>query len=172
MAPRKPKDPKELTKYGHWNVEICGEFDTHNYVAFVYAVHLKNGQKYIGVKKFWQRIAKPPCEFKRGPKKKLTEHKWRSYNTSSSILKEIPEEDIENRYILGCYSKWGTALMAEFMFQYHCDAMRSEQFLNFQMGGHFSKSTYPEDDIYEKIEKYKETFMIDENNKKTYILNS
>ena len=158
MAPRKPKDPKELLEYGHWNIEICGEFDPNNYLAFVYAVHLKDGSKYIGVKKFWSRIKKPPVEFKRGPKKKLTEHKWRSYNTSSSILKETLEDEIEERYILGCYSKWGTALMAEFIWQFELDAMRKEHFLNFQMGGHFSKSTYPDEIIYNRIADYKEKF--------------
>ena len=170
MATRKPKDPREALEYGHWNIDFCGEFDPNDYIAFVYAVHLKNGQKYLGVKKFWSRITKPPSEFKRGPQKKLTEHKWRSYETSSSILKETLADEIEERYILGCYTKWGTALMAEFMFQYHCDALRSEQFLNFQMGGHFSKSTYPDDDILDTIEKYKTQFNIEENNKKTYIL--
>ena len=158
MAKRKPKDPKEGLQYGHWNIELCGEFDPNNYVAFVYAVHLKNGSKYIGVKRFFARINKPPSEFKRGPQKKLTEHKWRSYNTSSSILKEVVEEDIENRYILGCFTKWGTALMAEFIWQLELDVCRRDDYLNFQMGGHFTKNTYPDEHIYDTIHNYKQRF--------------
>ena len=159
MAKRKEKDPKELLQYGHWNTSICGDFDPNDYVAFVYVVHLKDGHKYVGAKKFWARINRPPSSFKRGPKKPLSEHKWRSYNTSSSILKEASEDLIEDRYILGYYDKWGTALMAEFIWQFELDACRSDRFLNFQMGGNFTKNTYPDDEIYNNIEKYKQKFV-------------
>lgn len=158
MAKRKPKNPKELLPYGHWDTSFCGEFDPNDYVAFVYAVHLKNGCKYIGVKKLFVKIAKPPSHFKRGPNKKIVEHKWRSYNTSSSILSETLEEDIEERFILGCYEKWGTALHAEFLFQYHLNALGKEHFLNFQMGGTFTKNTIPPVEIYDTIQLYKERF--------------
>jgi len=161
MAKRLPPNPNEALEYGHWNIELCGEFDPRDNLAFVYAVHLKDGCKYIGVKKFWQIVKKPPNEFVRGPNRKLKEHKWRSYNTSSSILKETLEDEIEERYILGVFSKWGTALMAEFIWQFELDALRQEHFLNFQMGGTFTRSTYPDELIYERIDEYKKRFKYD-----------
>ena len=148
----------EASPYGHWDVSICGDFDPRDSVAFIYAIHLKDGSRYIGVKKFWTKIKKPPSHFKRGPQKKLTEHKWRSYVSSSAILNDTSNDLVEGRYILGVYEKWGIALMAEFMFQYHLDAMRKTHFLNFQMSGHFSKSTYPPEETLSNIEKYKIQF--------------
>jgi hypothetical protein len=63
------------------------------YVGFVYCLtEIESGKKYIGKKKFWSKITKPPLKGKKRKRKELKESNWMSYCGSNPETMALAEE--------------------------------------------------------------------------------
>jgi len=72
------------------------EFTTEmieDYVGFVYLVTFDDGMKYIGKKKFWSKVTRPPLKGKKRKRRSLKESDWKTYCGSSEAVKELIEEN-------------------------------------------------------------------------------
>lgn len=127
--------------YGHWISDV--DFDPKDYIGFVYILTMGDGRKYIGAKKFWKTLKRPPSSYSRAPKKPFVESDWRAYRSSSKYIKQT-NEVIDEFRIVGCYDSWGKTLYAECMLQIALDAVRSDEFLNMQCGGNFTAACFDE----------------------------
>ncbi|AJD81893.1 Phage protein [Yersinia phage phiR1-RT] len=136
-----------MNDYGHWTV--FEEADIKKYIGFVYVITFENGKKYVGAKKIWKRIKAAPDTFKRGPKKGFEESDWKMYTSSSNELNQMLENGIvpKEYLIVGWYPTWGKTLMAEMEMQLANDVLRSNVWLNKQIGGHFNPNCF--DDLTE-----------------------
>lgn len=142
--------------FGHWSVletpEILaseGVVDLSKYIGFVYVISFSDGTKYIGAKKIWKRIAKPPNTFKRGPRKGFEQSDWRSYTSSSNVVNERIEDGVlpTEYLIVGFYDSWGKTLYAEALLQIKVnifERIEGEErvWLNYQIDGTFTASCY------------------------------
>ena len=133
--------------YGHWSV--LEEVDIKKYLAFTYVITFKNGKKYIGVKKIWKKIKRTPSEFKRPPKEGFHESDWKTYTSSSNAVNDMILDgvEIDSMVIVGWYTSWGKALLAEMEMQLASDVLRDDTWLNGQIGGHFNPNCF--DDLTE-----------------------
>lgn len=137
---------------GHWRIvdlpTLEEEYvDLSKYIGFVYVMIFDDGSKYIGAKKIWKRITKPPCEFKRGPRKGFEQSDWRTYTSSSNEVNYKIENGIypKEYLIVGFYDSWGKTLFAEAMLQLEVDIFKNhEEWLNRQIEGHFTRSCFDE----------------------------
>lgn len=137
---------------GHWRVVDLPTLKEENvdlskYIGFVYVMIFDDGSKYIGAKKIWKRITKPPCEFKRGPRKGFEQSDWRTYTSSSNEVNYKIENGIypKEYLIVGFYDSWGKTLFAEAMLQLEVDIFKNhEEWLNRQIEGHFTRSCFDE----------------------------
>ena len=124
--------------YGHWCTKKVGKFDPVDFLAFTYEIEFVDGSKYIGVKKMWISLKRPPGTYKRKPKKPFRESKWRSYDTSSNVVaaKMLAGDKIKKRKILNVYTLWGTAMYDEQLLQLKHDVLAEDSvYLNQQVGG-------------------------------------
>jgi hypothetical protein len=70
-----------------------------NYVGFVYEVYDKEAKmKYIGKKKFWSKVTKPPLKGRKNKRRSLKESDWKSYYGSSEEVKSLVENTGEWRF--------------------------------------------------------------------------
>ncbi len=70
-----------------------------DYIGFVYEVYDKEAKmKYIGKKKFWSKVTRPPLKGKKNKRRSLKESDWKSYYGSSEIVKELVENTGEWRF--------------------------------------------------------------------------
>lgn len=132
---------------GHWSVLetplIGKDIDLSKYIGFVYVMSFDDGTKYVGAKKIWKRIAKPPCEFKRGPRKGYEQSDWRDYTSSSNEVNwKIEQGILPSEYlIVGFYDSWGKTLYAEARLQIDVNIFSEDSiWLNAQIEGHFTRS--------------------------------
>lgn len=125
--------------YGHW--AITKPVDIRKYLGFTYLVEFTNGKKYIGAKKIWRRIKQSPSEFKRGPRKGFEQSDWRTYMSSSNDIAGMILDGIEIKrmVITGWYKNWGTTLYAEAVQQITNRVLSKNDWLNYQIEGHFVK---------------------------------
>lgn len=128
--------------YGHWSVDH--PFDTKDVIGFVYIITFNNGQKYIGAKRVWKNIKRPPATYKRGSKTPFIESDWRSYRSSSNEVVELEIKGIQisEMRIVASYDSWGKVLLCEALLQFSLDALRSEVYLNRQIEGLFTASCF------------------------------
>ena len=69
-----------------------------DYVGFVYEVYdTQTEMKYIGKKKFWSRVTRPPLKGKKNKRRSLKESDWQSYYGSSEEVKQLVENTGEWR---------------------------------------------------------------------------
>ena len=54
--------------------------------------------KYIGKKKFWSRVTRPPLKGKKNKRRSLKESDWQSYYGSSEEVKQLVENTGEWRF--------------------------------------------------------------------------
>lgn len=141
--------------FGHWKVlntpqmkREGGIVDLSKYIGFVYVISFSDGTKYIGAKKIWKRITRPPNTFKRGPNKGFEQSDWRSYTSSSSVVNERIENGVlpTEYLIVGFYDTWGKTLYAEATLQIKVNIFEPMDgkyvWLNFQIEGMFTKSCW------------------------------
>ena len=70
-----------------------------DYVGFVYEVYdTETEMKYIGKKKFWSRVTRPPLKGKKNKRRSLKESDWKSYYGSSEVVKNLVENTGEWRF--------------------------------------------------------------------------
>ena len=70
-----------------------------DYVGFVYEVYdTETEMKYIGKKKFWSRVTRPPLKGKKNKRRSLKESDWKSYYGSSEVVKQLVENTGEWRF--------------------------------------------------------------------------
>ena len=70
-----------------------------DYVGFVYEVYdTQTEMKYIGKKKFWSRVTRPPLKGKKNKRRSLKESDWQSYYGSSEEVKQLVENTGEWRF--------------------------------------------------------------------------
>ena len=70
-----------------------------DYVGFVYEVYdTETEMKYIGKKKFWSRVTRPPLKGKKNKRRSLKESDWKSYYGSSEVVNNLVENTGEWRF--------------------------------------------------------------------------
>lgn len=129
----------ELIEYGHWVPDE--PFDPNEWLGFVYIMTMANGQRYVGAKKIWSKIKKPPCEFARGPKAGFKESDWRQYRSSSKVITENNMEVVDFR-IVSVHKTWGKTLFTEAIIQFALETLPSTKFLNYQIEGQWTAGSW------------------------------
>jgi hypothetical protein len=70
-----------------------------DYVGFVYEVYDTEAKmKYIGKKKFWSKVTRPPLKGKKNKRRSVKESDWKSYYGSSEEVKQLVENTGEWRF--------------------------------------------------------------------------
>ena len=70
-----------------------------DYVGFVYEIYdTQTEMKYIGKKKFWSRVTRPPLKGRKNKRRSLKESDWQSYYGSSEEVKSLVENTGEWRF--------------------------------------------------------------------------
>jgi len=70
-----------------------------DYIGFVYEItDTENGMKYIGKKKFWSKVTRPPLKGKTRKRRSVKESDWKSYYGSSEEVKHLVENTGEWRF--------------------------------------------------------------------------
>ena len=68
-------------------------------VGFVYEIYDKEAKMfYIGKKKFWSKVTKPPLKGRKNKRRSLKESDWKSYYGSSEVVKSLVENTGEWRF--------------------------------------------------------------------------
>jgi hypothetical protein len=68
-------------------------------IGFVYEIRdTETDMKYIGKKKFWSRVTRPPLKGKKNKRRSIKESDWKSYYGSSEVVKELVENTGEWRF--------------------------------------------------------------------------
>jgi len=80
-----------------------------DHVGFVYEIKdTANGMKYIGKKRFWSKVTKPPLKGKKNKRRSVKESEWKDYCGSSSEVAALVEAHgisrFERRIIRLCKS--------------------------------------------------------------------
>lgn len=140
---------------GHWKVletpqiqETGGVIDLAKYIGFVYIITFDDGSRYIGAKKIWKRLTRPPVDFKRGPKKGFEQSDWRTYTSSSNVVNDKISEGVNpSEYlIVGFYDTWGKTLLAEASLQLQVNIFKRAEghpvWLNYQIEGMFTPNCW------------------------------
>ena len=62
------------------------------HIGFVYEItDTQTDMKYIGKKKFWSRVTRPPLKGRKNKRRSLKESDRKSYYGSSEVVKELVE---------------------------------------------------------------------------------
>lgn len=70
-----------------------------NNLGFVYCLtDTVNGKKYIGKKKFWSKITRPPLKGKTRKRREIKESDWQNYFGSSTETQALVEEFGADRF--------------------------------------------------------------------------
>ena len=84
-------------RYGYTSSEDIVKQDFTLFTGFVYEILEKDtGKKYIGIKRFWKTVKKPPLKGKKNKRHVRVESDWRTYNSSNMELAGKIEENPEN----------------------------------------------------------------------------
>ena len=69
------------------------------HIGFVYQItDTQTDMKYIGKKKFWSRVTRPPLKGRKNKRRSLKESDWKSYYGSSEVVKALVENTGEWRF--------------------------------------------------------------------------
>lgn len=117
------------TDYGHWDVDLVGEFNPDEHFGFVYQItNLTNDRSYIGCKHL--------MKYKKGKPIKASE--WRDYCSSSKYLKpdidELGKQNFEFKILLLCANK-RDLYYNEMKIQVELGVIESEEYYNANVGG-------------------------------------
>ena len=84
---------KRFKKLPEKTLELPSEM-IEKYVGFVYEIYDKEAKMYyIGKKKFWSKVTRPPLKGKKRKRRSLKESDWKTYCGSSETVKELVEEN-------------------------------------------------------------------------------
>ena len=124
-----------MIDYGHWNIDMVGEFNPDEYFGFIYLVtNLVTDRKYIGKKQFHQYLTKKvPGKVNR--KHYTKDSKWRSYTTSSDTINAELKNGSNFKYeILSLHKKKGSLSYAELEAQVSRNVLRDPLYYNSCVG--------------------------------------
>ena len=69
------------------------------YVGFVYEIYDTEAKMfYIGKKKFWSKVTRPPLKGQKRKRRSLKESDWKTYYGSSETVKELVESAGSDRF--------------------------------------------------------------------------
>ena len=104
------------------------------YVGFVYRItDTKTGEKYIGQKRFHRTKTLPITKTRKRRKKTLVESDWRTYHSSSEVIKENVAAGLSDRYereILRFGYSRGDLSYLETLEQFNRGVLLSTKYLN------------------------------------------
>jgi len=70
-----------------------------DYKGFVYELtDTVNGMKYIGQKRFWKKITRPPLKGKKRKRRSLVESDWQDYYGSNEAINLLVESEGQERF--------------------------------------------------------------------------
>ena len=70
-----------------------------DYIGFVYEItDTENKMKYIGKKKFWSKVTRPPLKGKTRKRRSVKESDWKEYYGSSEEVKQLVENTGDWRF--------------------------------------------------------------------------
>lgn len=121
--------PPKNSEYGHWDIDLVGEFDPEEYVGFVYRItRLDTGKAYIGCKSLWKH--------RKG--KRTAASEWRYYASSSNYLKpeiaELGSEAFHFQIVMLCKFK-RDLYYNEMKLQVDLGVLESDNYYNANVGG-------------------------------------
>jgi len=86
----------ETNDFGTWMYHD-GPIDLDDWVGFVYLIEeIDTEMSYIGIKRFWKTIKRPPLKGKKNKRHEKVESDWRTYNSSSTLMQEKLEKNPGN----------------------------------------------------------------------------
>ena len=73
--------------------------DISDNVGFVYEIYDKQTEMfYVGKKKFWSKVSKPPLKGRKNRRRSVKESDWQNYYGSSEEVKTLVEESGRDRF--------------------------------------------------------------------------
>jgi len=106
----------------------------HNYKGFVYVLTDNiNNKKYIGQKRFWKKITRPPLKGKKRKRRSLVESDWQDYHGSNEKIKLLVEAEGLSRFsreILHLCNSTGEMNYLEAKEQFDRSVLLSEEYYN------------------------------------------
>ncbi len=108
-------------------------------VGFVYEIYDKQTEMlYIGKKRFWSKVSKPPLKGRKRRRRSLKESDWQDYYGSSEQVKTLVEESGKDRFsrrILRLCKTLGEMSYYEAKIQFKTDALlKPEKYYNAFIG--------------------------------------
>jgi hypothetical protein len=82
--------------FGHWECKFADSIPEDT-IGFLYKITEKSSSKYYyGIKQTVSKRTLPPLKGKKRKRKKIVESDWRTYTSSSGIIKESIEKNKDN----------------------------------------------------------------------------
>ena len=73
--------------------------DISDNVGFVYEIHDKQTEMlYVGKKRFWSKVSKPPLKGRKNRRRSVKESDWQDYYGSSEEVKTLVEDSGRDRF--------------------------------------------------------------------------
>ena len=123
-----------------FNSDMIGD-----YIGFVYEItDTENGMKYIGKKKFWSKVTRPPLKGKKRKRRSVKESDWQDYHGSSEEVKQLVENTGRWRFkrkILHLCNTLGEMSYMEMHYQITEHVLlRPDEYYNAFVGGKIHRS--------------------------------
>jgi len=113
--------------------EFTSEDIPEGAIGFVYRITNPSGQKYIGQKRFFKPVVKPPLKGQTRKRRSIAESDWKKYvGSSKEVQQQVKDLGIENfgREILEiCFSK-GMLSYTEAKLQFDLGVLFDDSYLN------------------------------------------
>jgi hypothetical protein len=115
------------------------------YIGFVYEILDKEtNMRYIGKKKFWSKVTRPPLKGRKNKRHSLKESDWKDYYGSSDEVKQLVENTGTwrfDRYILRLCKTSGEMSYYEMKAQVENDVLlKPDEYYNAFVGGKIHRS--------------------------------
>jgi len=116
-------------EYGHWDVDLVGDFDPDDHLGFVYQItNNESGKSYIGCKHLWR--------FSKG--KRVKASAWQNYCGSSKYLSEdiegLGKDKFSFQILMLCDNK-RNLYYNEIKMQVELGVLESDKYYNANIGG-------------------------------------
>lgn len=116
-------------EYGHWDVDLVGDFDPDDHLGFVYQItNTESGKSYIGCKHLWR--------FSKG--KRVKASAWQNYCGSSKYLSEdiegLGKDKFSFQILMLCDNK-RNLYYNEIKMQVELGVLESDKYYNANIGG-------------------------------------
>ena len=117
---------ENISDFGHWQIDLVGEFDPADWVGFIYRIaHKGTGRAYIGKKSFSFKKTRQKNKKKRSIR---VESDWKDYCSSCDPLKTdietLGKDAFEFQILVLCSGKSELTYLEEAI-QYGCDILHA-----------------------------------------------